>query len=616
MSGVMVVASREIAERKAWLLASVAFGLVQLALPLARVLDGTTRDALALALALAVPLAMAAALGSSILARDIGERRLGFYFSRPLSAFGIWGGKMLAAFVLTAAAIALVVGPVLWSNADLVPAVALVAPLVVVAGAHVVASALRSGAGLLPLDFVALVVLGGVKAFTVQTMLQAGAQATLMRTAPALVGAGVAVVLFAGFAQVAWGRQEPHRGHRALSAALWSGLGVLVFAFAGFARWVLAVTPAETGVSPWAIQVPVGGEVFYLGGATSFEPVSGLGRAGYAPSFWIDARSGAWAPGPGRLWHVFSPDGRLAVSVEADPPRLVRRRLDQTPSVEDVVVLSTDPGWPLALSPGGERLLTRDADALRVFEVGTGRPLGAFPITHAEQVRFRGLDVRLVTVAAGVGSLVDWDPQTARHSALASFPLAESDRLVDLHELTAVVADASGALRLVDLASGTARPLPDGTRRARFLSSGGLALVVQTATDARVETIGPDGSRQHSVSLGAVDAWSLEMKRAGADGISVGQSAAWTVDTWAPRGRGGHLPQQKGIVVVSLPLGRVVRSEPDLSFATREWKPLASDGDLAAGLAARLVVTPCGALVDWNALTGERRTLVECRAKS
>ena len=69
------------------------------------------RSGVALGLALIVSLVLAMALGGSVIARDLGERRLGFYFARPISGGAIWAGKLAAAAVLAVGAGVLVLLP-------------------------------------------------------------------------------------------------------------------------------------------------------------------------------------------------------------------------------------------------------------------------------------------------------------------------------------------------------------------------------------------------------------------------------------------------------------------------------------------------------------------------
>ena len=101
MSRLLAVAARELRER--WLLfpAALVLGLIPLVLPAFGV-EVERRDLPLIGLAMAFMLGTSAAvvIGSTMLARDAANGRLGFLFSRPLSWPTIWGGKGLAAVVL------------------------------------------------------------------------------------------------------------------------------------------------------------------------------------------------------------------------------------------------------------------------------------------------------------------------------------------------------------------------------------------------------------------------------------------------------------------------------------------------------------------------------------
>jgi len=116
MRGFVAVFEREIVERWVLALAALALGLVPLAAPLLPGMPASppalVRSGVALGLALIVSLVLAVLLGGSVIARDLGERRLGFYFARPLSGAAIWAGKLTAAAALAAGAGVLVLLPV------------------------------------------------------------------------------------------------------------------------------------------------------------------------------------------------------------------------------------------------------------------------------------------------------------------------------------------------------------------------------------------------------------------------------------------------------------------------------------------------------------------------
>src|SRR6478672_9959596 len=80
MRGFVAVFEREIVERRLLPLAALALGIVALAAPLLPGMPAAApsevRSGVALGLALIVRLVVAMALGGSVIARDLGERRL------------------------------------------------------------------------------------------------------------------------------------------------------------------------------------------------------------------------------------------------------------------------------------------------------------------------------------------------------------------------------------------------------------------------------------------------------------------------------------------------------------------------------------------------------------
>jgi hypothetical protein len=115
MSGLWAVLVREIRERRAIPLAALALGILPViagSIPALTRIGGTdVREDLAVVLGFAFPVAVALGLGVSVIGRDLAEGRLGFYFSRPISGFALWAGKMGATLILIGASALLVVLP-------------------------------------------------------------------------------------------------------------------------------------------------------------------------------------------------------------------------------------------------------------------------------------------------------------------------------------------------------------------------------------------------------------------------------------------------------------------------------------------------------------------------
>lgn len=618
MSGILAVASREVEERKAWLVASLAFGLAQLALPLVAALE-PTRDLIAAGLALAVPLAVAIALGSTIIATDVGERRLGFYFSRPLSGLAIWGGKILGAIVLTAAAIALVAGPVVWANADLpsrISAAVFIAPLFFIFLAHAIASAVRSRSGWLPIDFAALVLLGGLAAYAVDSLERAGAHATLFWAGPWILAGVTLSLLGAGLAQVVIGRSEPRRGHAALSVALWGLVGAGSLGFLGFARWVLGVTPAEVGF--WTAEVAPQGDVLRIASTGAW--ALGGGRARFTPSFWMNAATGAWVRDTSSGAHVFSGDGRRAFWFREEPSALLSVRSDSFPPDTHDATPVAEYGWLVAVSPRGEQVVVEGTDHLRVLESATGRLVGSMRVGFVPVVAFLASGTLRVFESSPRASpetvalkVTDWTPATGESRLARSS--AETLLSVEPERGRAIVSDQEqGTLEVVDPGSGGSLSLPAGTTAAVFLGRGSVAALGFDDGKTWVVEVEVDGSAGPRTWLDPFDPRGARIKESAAGVVSIeagGQFPAWKAPAAGMAFDG--LPRGRGVYVVDLGRGRVLRHEADLRFETGRsyWPELASP---PGSLRTRLMRDACGALLTADPLTGERRTLVPCGA--
>lgn len=97
MRGLLAVASRELVERRN---AFVAAGVAAVLPLLAPILTGTRggnatelRAVAALTVAVALAAALALGYGAAMISGELKERRLGFFFTRPLSGLAIWVGS-------------------------------------------------------------------------------------------------------------------------------------------------------------------------------------------------------------------------------------------------------------------------------------------------------------------------------------------------------------------------------------------------------------------------------------------------------------------------------------------------------------------------------------------
>jgi hypothetical protein len=221
----MAIAAREVSERVALLGLAVGVAGVPFVGPWIGIGD---RPLLGVLLAVVMVLAAAVLTGSSVIARDLAESRLGFFLSRPVPWWSIWGGKMLAALVLTFAAGMIVLGPSAFDDEWRLPAggwwVTIVAPALfaLIGIANALAIAYRGRSAWFALDLALAATLGWVVVCTARALMDWGA----FSFDPAVLSAALwllaAAVTIAGAAQVAEGRADIRRGHRVLSIVVWS----------------------------------------------------------------------------------------------------------------------------------------------------------------------------------------------------------------------------------------------------------------------------------------------------------------------------------------------------------------------------------------------------------
>ena len=258
-----------------------------------------------------------------MIARDLAERRLGFYFARPLSGSAIWAGKLAAAAALTVGAGLLVLLPatlvggppdpsgywgtstgVFRSGFDLA-VIWFGILLLTLSAAHAVSVMVRSRSPWLLLDLAALGVTSSVAGICLLILIRKGAGLPIyhwQRSGPGPAGGPtlllyveilVALVALLGLtvasgAQVTRGRTDLRRGHRTLSIVLWSLLLPASFLLAGYTRWFLAVSPEDLVSVNSTMGSPASPWIAVQGRAAH--------RGGYRPGFLLDVGSRRFVP--------------------------------------------------------------------------------------------------------------------------------------------------------------------------------------------------------------------------------------------------------------------------------------------------------------------------------
>ncbi len=579
MRALLAITARELRERWTLPLAMFVWGFALLFL--VRYVDVTARP-LATMAAVAGAWGIALLMGGSVIARDLADGRLAFFFARPVPWWSIAGGKLLAAFLMSVAApIAGLLPAVIfdWNPAkdaeglgQLVTggglALLLALLLALVCFGHVASVVYRARSTWAAIDFVLVgaCVWGGVwlfYAFKRLGIVLSGPPASTWSVVPLLLLVA-AVPLSAAVAQVAAGRSDLRRGHKALSLTFWSGVLVWLAVLAGLLLRERAVTPAALADRGVTAASPDGRLISLVGS-----------RRGAYAAFVLDTVTGrSLRLGLGSR-PAFSGDGRFAAWVEEAPfwrhDRATEVQLARpadggiaTETVELATRLPAGDIHGLALSPRADRLAVVQNTTLSVYEIPSGRALSSTAAADGDWMAAAFLEdgqlrafrrVRTALGAPGQGvvpgrvevvSLTGGVPDSATRLdavglAFLSSP-ADGD-LVLLHEPL-----APSVFSLHDPRTGRRLRTFSGeggfqVASARLLEDGGVALIETLAPSRRLRLARegqpdrlaelPQGSALISAGPpGLLAVGRFELSRVG----RAGETLFFSTDTAEPRG--------------------------------------------------------------------------------
>lgn len=392
MSKALVIARREIVEKKFVFLTAVIGAILPFLttlLPMARNWSAqgmVSMTASILATGLALGLALVG--GASMIGRELAERRLSFYFARPIGAASIWFGKLGAALFILIVAPAIVLAPALLFAGDqwrtfggglgqMTGGIALFSVLLLCAS-HLVSTFVRSRSVLIIVDFALAAAAGFAIPMMVRPLWDGMAMHSITILAWVLIGAFMLAVFIGGAWQVADGRTDRRRSHAALSRGFWTVMGVVLLGSALWVTWVVSAKPSSIGMQTDIVPAKQGNWVLLSGQAPH--------RSDYFSGFVYDLSSGRYirVSGIDLLWHngKFTRDGRTAV---------IRQRLGggRASNAELVLVplagdgkpmetgLITDWRTPLVVSDDAKRVAYVENDVFTVYDVPSKRSLAS-----------------------------------------------------------------------------------------------------------------------------------------------------------------------------------------------------------------------------------------------
>jgi hypothetical protein len=244
---------------------------------------------------------------------------------------------------------------------------------------HIISTMVRSRSPWLIADLVAAVLVAASCGLVVRDAWQARAPITFLVEVSAIVASALLVTLAAGAIQLRNGRTDIRRNHRALSLALWSGMGIVTLLTLAWGIWVRS--PALPDLRPSSVAGAASGPWIAISALAH-------GRADYPAVILLNTMNGSTlrVRRDSPFWQSefrFSRDGGRLVWVESSEPlgsmigvadlgstaRSHRFRAPNLSRLEN-----------LAISPDGSRVATMADSVLAVFETGEGRSIAAFHV--------------------------------------------------------------------------------------------------------------------------------------------------------------------------------------------------------------------------------------------
>ena len=397
MTHALAIARRDLADRTSVFIAAAVLAVVPFVLTVVPGMSSfnymdviTTTGGL---LSVGFTLGLALVIGVTMIGRDLSEKRMSFYFSKPISAPSIWFGKLLAAVISLALCFAVLfvpsylAGSTSWHrswNVELGAGFAVVGvvALTLLLLGHVFGTMFRSKSALVALDVVLMVLAGMAIAAIIRPLLEGFAGDLTTAVIYVLGGALLLILVLCGAWQLEKGRADRRQNHIALSTFIWIATSIVLATGGAFTAWVVHVSPKD--LNGYDITQPDNGSWSFLFGPTKH-------RMDYHALFAYDLGTGEAMRIPGvRSWFSsgFSRDGRTVAYLKLPDFRAGQGELFLQPLQKDAKPVDTQitmsRGSVFAFSDDGARLGVVDTDGIAtIYEIASKKALVSAKVPEA-----------------------------------------------------------------------------------------------------------------------------------------------------------------------------------------------------------------------------------------
>lgn len=457
-------------------------------------------------LAVCVGTAVALASGGTVIMRDLAERRMSFWFAKPVRPAALWLAKGSAALLASLLCFGLIAVPAMlaggaaWKNYWLgdtsVLTISALGITVLFLVSHAFSTVVRSKSLLLALDFVLLLVAIGAMLLMVWPVVAGGAVQVTERLVFSVAAAVLLVLAIAPVWQLEHGRADIRRSHAAFSHFFWPGIGVVLLLAGGYVAWLVSAKPAALR-SIATVEQPARGTKVLITGTTA-------GRGDYHSTFLLDRATGQYERLTTPPWWGLetSQDGKVLAWLQ--PSGLIRARQLEVYVNGRATGIVVNLSSRMVLSADGTRVATDDGRTVTVYEVAKGRILGSaagFDPRSQASMYFVTNDLLRVIETVPL-RIAEFDLRTRRLTRTESpLPAASRNGITVSGDGTRMF--LRGKNMIADVHSGTIIAALDPARYnvASMLHDGSVVAAAFANGGAHVHIYGPDGEHRHELTL-------------------------------------------------------------------------------------------------------------------